>query len=181
MQETKLADDDAPLLPFRGMGYDLLHHGEGRWNGVAIASRVPIDPASVVTNFGDGPVRNSGTGTGPGSAFAEEDFNPFVEARMLSAVIDGIRYVSLYAPNGRIVGSPFYEGKLAWFERLSRWLAENTSPTEQLVVGGDLNGRRPRSMSDGPAHGGTSEIGTQRERFRAARVGPRRWLPVEAA
>jgi exodeoxyribonuclease-3 len=37
MQETKLTDDDAPLLPFRMAGYDLVHHGEGRWNGVAIA------------------------------------------------------------------------------------------------------------------------------------------------
>jgi exodeoxyribonuclease III len=169
MQETKLADDDAPLLPFRGLGYDLLHHGEGRWNGVAIASRVPIDAGSVVTNFGDGPVRNSGTGTGPGSAFAEEDFNPFVEARMLSAVIDGIRFVSLYAPNGRIVGSPFYEGKLAWFERLSRWLAENTSPTDPLVVGGDLN-VAPTAIDvwdESKAHGGTHVSEPERERFRA--------------
>ena len=45
MQETKLADEDAPLMPFQLAGYELLHHGEGRWNGVAIASRVGIgDP-----------------------------------------------------------------------------------------------------------------------------------------
>jgi exodeoxyribonuclease III len=169
MQETKLADDDAPLLPFRGLGYDLLHHGEGRWNGVAIASRAPIDQGSVVTNFGDGPVRNSGTGTGPGSAFAEEDFNPFDEARMLSAVIDGVRYVSLYAPNGRVVGSPFYEGKLAWFDRLRRWLADNVSPSDALVVGGDLN-VAPTSIDvwdESKAHGGTHVSEPERDRFRA--------------
>ena len=40
MQETKLADEAAPEMPFRMAGYELLHHGEGRWNGVAIASRV---------------------------------------------------------------------------------------------------------------------------------------------
>ena len=51
MQETKLADADAPLDVFRGAGYDLAHHGEGRWNGVAIASRSGID--GVVTNFGE--------------------------------------------------------------------------------------------------------------------------------
>jgi len=39
LQETKLSDDSAPLLPFSMAGYELLHHGEGRWNGVAIASR----------------------------------------------------------------------------------------------------------------------------------------------
>ncbi len=40
MQETKLADADAPTLAFRQAGYELAHHGEGRWNGVAIACRV---------------------------------------------------------------------------------------------------------------------------------------------
>ena len=39
MQETKLADADAPTEVFGHAGYALAHHGEGRWNGVAIASR----------------------------------------------------------------------------------------------------------------------------------------------
>src|SRR5919108_54862 len=50
MQETKLADVDVPAEAFRDAGYELAHHGEGRWNGVAIASRCGI--AGVVTNFG---------------------------------------------------------------------------------------------------------------------------------
>src|SRR5688572_167452 len=137
MQETKLADDDAPLLPFQMRGYQFVHHGEGRWNGVAIASRLPIDADTLITNFGDGPVRNSGPGAK--ATFGEEDFNPFDEARMLSAVVDGIRFVSLYAPNGRVVGSPFYAGKLAWYDRLLKWLREETKPGEALVVGGDMN------------------------------------------
>jgi exodeoxyribonuclease III len=37
LQETKLTDADAPADVFRDAGYDLAHHGEGRWNGVAIA------------------------------------------------------------------------------------------------------------------------------------------------
>src|SRR5436309_2486359 len=40
MQETKLTDADAPANVFKNVGYELVHHGEGRWNGVAIASRV---------------------------------------------------------------------------------------------------------------------------------------------
>src|SRR3989454_5064218 len=40
MQETKLTDADAPVEAFQQAGYELAHHGEGRWNGVAIASRV---------------------------------------------------------------------------------------------------------------------------------------------
>ncbi|PYR64669.1 MAG: exodeoxyribonuclease III, partial [Acidobacteria bacterium] len=43
MQETKLADRDAPVDVFRQAGYALVHHGEGRWNGVAIASRCGLD------------------------------------------------------------------------------------------------------------------------------------------
>jgi exodeoxyribonuclease-3 len=39
MQETKLADAAAPRQAFADAGYELVHHGEGRWNGVAIASR----------------------------------------------------------------------------------------------------------------------------------------------
>ena len=42
MQETKLADADAPVKTFKEAGYELVHHGEGRWNGVAIASRCGI-------------------------------------------------------------------------------------------------------------------------------------------
>jgi exodeoxyribonuclease-3 len=134
MQETKLADEDAPVMPFQLAGYELLHHGEGRWNGVAIASRVGI--ADPITNFGDGPVRDSRTAA---SDVAEEDFDPFDEARMVSAVCGGIRVVSLYAPNGRVVGSPFYAGKLRWFERLAAWTAATLLDGVPLVVGGDMN------------------------------------------
>jgi exodeoxyribonuclease III len=167
MQETKLTDDGAPLLPFQMRGYELVHHGEGRWNGVAIAARQPMNPASVVTNFGDGPVRNSAAGAASG--FAEEDFNPFDEARMVSAVVGGVRFVSLYAPNGRQVGSPFYAGKLAWFERLGRWLAETCATTDDLVVGGDLN-VAPADIDVWDAravHGGTHVSGPERDAFGA--------------
>ncbi len=151
IQETKLADDVAPLLPFRMAGYELVHHGEGRWNGVAIASRVGID--DVVTNFGDGPVRSSAAG----AELPEEDVNPFDEARMVSAACGGVRLVSLYAPNGRMVGSPPYVGKLAWYERLARWLAETCSPDEPLVLGGDFNVAPADEDVWNPAraHGGT--------------------------
>jgi exodeoxyribonuclease-3 len=134
MQETKLADEDAPVMPFQLAGYELVHHGEGRWNGVAIASRVGIsDP---ITNFGDGPVRDSRT---IASDVGEEDFDPSDEARMVSAVCGGIRVVSLYAPNGRVVGSPFYQGKLRWFERLAAWTSATLAEGSPLVLGGDLN------------------------------------------
>ena len=165
MQETKLSDDDTPVLPFKMRGYELVHHGEGRWNGVAIASKLAVDPDSIITNFGDGPVRDSGPGAG--TNLAEEDFNPFDEARMLSVVIDDIRFVALYAPNGRVVGSPFYAGKLAWFDRLSRWLADSIRPGDRAIVGGDLN-VAPTSddvWDEQAVHGGTHVSEPEREAF----------------
>jgi exodeoxyribonuclease-3 len=138
MQETKLGDGDAPVMAFGMLGYQLVHHGEGRWNGVAIAARDGLPVSEVVTNFGDGPVRDSGPG---GTAGSEDDFDPLDEARMVAATVDGLRIVCVYAPNGRVVGSPFYAGKLQWFDRLGRWLDEEIAAGrgETLVVGGDYN------------------------------------------
>ena len=164
LQETKLSDETAPVLPFSMAGYELLHHGEGRWNGVAIASRVGL--AEVVSNFGDGPVRSSAAGVSvPG---AEEDFDPFHEARMVSAVCGGVRVVSVYAPNGREVGSPYYAGKLAWFARLRRWLDETQDPRAPLVIGGDFN-VAPADLDvwdPAAAHGGTHVSEPERAAFR---------------
>jgi exodeoxyribonuclease-3 len=173
MQETKLTDDDAPVMAFGMAGYQLVHHGEGRWNGVAIAARNGLTVGDVVTNFGDGPVRDSGPGATASEA-GEEDFDPFDEARMVAATVDGLRVVSLYAPNGRIVDSPFYTGKLAWFERLARWigdeLAAGAGGTDgSLVLGGDLN-VAPTDMDVWDAravHGGTHVSEPERAAFRA--------------
>ena len=174
MQETKLADTDAPELPFRMLGYELAHHGEGRWNGVAIASKVGV--TDVITNFGDGRVRDSTAGAAV--QVGEDDFDPFDEARMVSAVCGGIRFVSLYAPNGRVVGSPFYAGKLRWFERVRRWLDETQSPDEPLVLGGDLNATPTDAdvWSAARAHGGTHVSPPER----AALAALRDWGLVDA-
>jgi exodeoxyribonuclease-3 len=172
LQETKLSDEDAPVMPFSMSGYDLVHHGEGRWNGVAIAVRADTAINEVVTNFDGRPVRDSGPGSGAAEV-SEEDFDPFDEARMVSARVappgaPPIRVASLYAPNGRIVGSPFYTGKLAWFDRLRRWLDETCDPSEAVVIGGDLNVAPtdddvwdPRAV-----HGGTHVSEPERAAFR---------------
>ena len=169
MQETKLTDADAPVMAFAMAGYQLVHHGEGRWNGVAVAAREGATIGDVVTNFGDGPVRDSGPGGAGADGIGEEDFNPFDEARMVAATVDGLRVVSLYAPNGRVVGSPFYDGKLAWFERLARWIRETTTPGDALVLGGDLNvAPTDADVWDPDAvHGGTHVSEPERAAFRA--------------
>ncbi|MEA2610809.1 MAG: exodeoxyribonuclease, partial [Chloroflexota bacterium] len=116
--------------------------------------------------------RDSGPGGAGAAVASEDDFNPFDEARMLAATVAGLRVVSLYAPNGRIVGSPFYAGKLAWFERLARWLRETTTPgtpDAALVLGGDLNvAPTDDDVWDAAAvHGGTHVSEPERAAFRA--------------
>lgn len=157
MQETKLTDDDAPVGMFRDAGYSLAHHGEGRWNGVAIASRYGIQ--NVITNFGE-PLR-------PAKTSDSGDDEPLAEARMISAECNGIRVISVYAPNGRVVGSPFYEAKLVWFDRLVRWLTETISPSAPVVLGGDLNVAPTDADVWDPraCHGGTHVSEREREAF----------------
>jgi len=157
MQETKLADADAPAAAFAERGYQLAHHGEGRWNGVAIASRSGID--GVVVNFGE-PLRV------PATPDAGDD-EPLAEARMISAVCGGLRVVSLYAPNGRTVGSPFYQAKLVWYQRLHRWLAEACAPDQPLLLGGDFNvAPTDADVWDRAAcHGGTHVSPPERDAF----------------
>jgi exodeoxyribonuclease III len=149
MQETKLADADMPTGLFKDRGYEVAHHGEGRWNGVAIVSKVGI--ADVTTEFGVEPQR---------------------EARLIAATCGGVRVVSLYAPNGRSLDSEHYGFKLAWYDRLADWLATSCKPGDALLLGGDYN-VAPEDVDvwDAAAcHGGTHVSPPERERFAALRA-----------
>ncbi len=168
LQETKLADEYVPREELARQGYELAHHGEGRWNGVAIASRVGI--SDVIENFAEplAPAHTPEVG----------DDEPLAEARMISAVCGGVRVASVYAPNGRSVGSAFYHAKLAWFARLSRWLGETQSPDQPLVLGGDFNVAPTDSdvWDPGACHGGTHVSPEERASF-AALIG---WGLIDA-
>jgi exodeoxyribonuclease III len=157
MQETKLADAAAPIEEFAQRGYQLVHHGEGRWNGVAIASRTAS--TEVTTNFGE-PL-------GAASSPDVPDDEPLHEARMIAAKCGDVRVVSVYAPNGRSLDSIFYRKKLAWYERLSRWLREDCKPEEMLLIGGDFNIAPTDADVWDPAacHGGTHVSAPERQAF----------------
>lgn len=118
LQETKLADSAFPALAFAALGYEAAHHGEGRWNGVAILSRVGLD--DVVTGFGDGAP-------------------PDPEARLLTATCGGVRVMSAYVPNGRALDQDHYQYKLAWLERLLVHLDATADPSGPVAVCGDFN------------------------------------------
>jgi exodeoxyribonuclease-3 len=156
LQETKCSDADAPRDALAKLGYELAHHGAGGRNGVAIASRVAL--SDVETSFGE-PLQREATPEVP-------DDHPLAEPRMIAATVNGIRVVSLYAPNGRSVQSVFYTAKLAWFERLSRWLEAQPADVP-LVLGGDFNvAPTDRDVWDPKAcHGGTHVSPPERAAF----------------
>jgi exodeoxyribonuclease-3 len=119
LQETKLPDDAFTELlgdEFANRGYQVAHHGEGRWNGVALASRVGLD--DVVRGL-------------PG----EPGF-PHPEARAITATCDGLRVTSVYVPNGRTPDDPHYAYKLAWLAALHDTVAADP---QHSVVCGDMN------------------------------------------
>lgn len=118
LQETKLADTAFPSLAFSSLGYESAHHGEGRWNGVAILSRVGLD--DVVSGFADG---------GP----------PDPEARLITATCGGVRVMSAYVPNGRALDHEHYTYKLGWLDRLLGHLDATTRPQDLVALCGDFN------------------------------------------
>ena len=119
LQETKLADDAFPQLTFEALGYESVHHGNGRWNGVAILSKVGL--GDVVSGFGDLTDPYEG------------------DARLLAATCAGMRIVTVYVPNGRAVGTEFYDRKLVWLRTLHDWLEATASPGDELALMGDFN------------------------------------------
>ena len=122
LQETKLADDQFPQLTFSALGYDAVHHGPGRWNGVAILSKVGIEGVTA--------------GFDAGGAIID----PYEgDARLLAATCGDVRVVCVYVPNGREVGTEFYDRKLVWLDALRAWLSATSDPAQPLAVVGDFN------------------------------------------
>ncbi len=120
LQETKTSDKTFPALTFRGLGYDSVHYGQGQWNGVAILSRVGLDA--------------------PSHGFGDAHRDPYEgDARFLGATCGGIRVVSVYVPNGRQVGTEFYDRKLEWLSALYDCVNANHTPSDPLVLCGDFN------------------------------------------
>jgi exodeoxyribonuclease-3 len=117
LQETKVADDDFPIEPLHTAGYGALSHGQGGRNGVAIVSRLPLE--EIARGLPDGPV--------PG------------DARVLAARAGDVMVASIYAVNGKEVGDPAYEVKLAWYEALAAWTLATIDVTAAAVLAGDFN------------------------------------------
>ncbi|WP_022882053.1 exodeoxyribonuclease III [Gryllotalpicola ginsengisoli] len=129
MQEIKCRPEQFPVEAFAEAGYELEIHGLNQWNGVAFASRFPME--EVATSF---PGQ-------PGFLKGAEGPDLPLEARALGVTVEGLRLWSLYVPNGRALGDPHYDYKLDWLAALAhdtqQWLA--AEPELPLALMGDWN------------------------------------------
>jgi exodeoxyribonuclease III len=120
MQETKLKDEAFPSMAFSALGYDSAPHGHNQWNGVAVLSKVGIEDVTT--------------------GFDAESVDPYEgDARLVAAKCGGVDVVCVYVPNGREVGTEFYDRKLVWLEVLHDWIAKTYTPEDPLIVTGDFN------------------------------------------
>ncbi|MBW4564273.1 MAG: exodeoxyribonuclease III [Mojavia pulchra JT2-VF2] len=123
LQETKVMDSDFPRSPFEELGYHLYLSGQKAYNGVALISRQPL--LDVSTGF------TSIVPTIP----PEWD----EQKRVITGVIDSIRIVNLYVPNGAAVGTEKYVYKLRWLTVLKEYLRSLLQLQPAICVCGDFN------------------------------------------
>ena len=117
LQEIKCEDASFPQEALARAGYQAAVWGQKSYNGVAVLSRRP--PQEILRGFADG--------------------QPLEEARLLSALVDGVWLVNSYVPQGREVGHPAFLAKLAFIQRLGRFLESRFEPGQPLVWLGDIN------------------------------------------
>lgn len=129
LQETKVIDAEFPRAPFEQLGYHLYVSGQKAYNGVALVSSEQLQDVSI----GFAPIL--GEEAISASSLQELD----AQKRIITGVIDGIRIVDLYVPNGASVGSEKYEYKLRWLKVLREYLRCLLQKSTDVCVCGDFN------------------------------------------
>jgi len=135
LQETKVADALFPHAAFEALGYATAISGQKAYNGVAILSRLPLEDVQIGFEalLPDDP----------------EALQLSEQKRVISALIDGVRVLNLYVPNGSALNSEKYPYKLAWLGCLRRYLAAQDQQGDPLCMVGDFNiGPDARDLPD---------------------------------
>ncbi len=116
IQETKTEDAKFPRAEIETIGYQSAYFGQKTYNGVAILSKRAM------------------TDVQPGIPGFDDELK-----RVLSATIDGLRCICIYAPNGQALDSDKFVYKLRWYAALTEWLREELKRYPRLTVLGDFN------------------------------------------
>jgi exodeoxyribonuclease-3 len=121
LQELKCVDEAFPRGEVEALGYNVVTHGQKAYNGVAILSKAPVED-----------IRRGL----PGDEADEQ-------ARYLEAVVPTtkgvVRIASIYLPNGNPIGTPKFDYKLAWMDRLTAHARQLLTFEEPAVLCGDYN------------------------------------------
>ncbi len=135
LQETKVTDELFPRAAFEALGYQVVISGQKAYNGVALLSLLPLDDVQVGFE-----ALLPGDPEAPGLS---------EQKRVISALVDGVRVLNLYVPNGSSLSSEKYAYKLEWLACLQRYLAVQETQGDPLCMVGDFNiGPEDRDLPD---------------------------------
>jgi exodeoxyribonuclease-3 len=146
LQELKVSDGEFPWAELEREGYHAAVLGQKGWNGVGVLSRTPL--AVVERGL-------------PG----REAWG----ARFITVETAGLRYTSVYAPNGKSVGHDDFPRKLEWYDALIEHLRRQPGTGPPTILGGDLNlcPAPIDSWNDELLRGSIFHTDEERARFRA--------------
>lgn len=119
LQETKVQDQDFPLISLQMLGYQYIYYsGEKSYNGVAIISRIE-----------------------PSENFALKFCNN--DCRHIALQLPLFEIHNFYVPAGGdepdINTNPKFKHKLEYIDQINNWFKQNRSPEVPIILLGDLN------------------------------------------
>ena len=117
IQETKVEDANFPVWEIEQAGYQSVFVGQKTYNGVAILSRQPLK--EVCRGFENG--------------YDSEN------ARIISAIWQGIRLVNVYVPQGQDTGTDKFRYKLEFLEQLLNQIQADRASDSDMLILGDFN------------------------------------------
>ena len=115
LQELK--GTEFPAEDFEALGYQSAAVTQKSYNGVAVLSRLAMETVQT-TLAGD-----------------LEDSH----ARFVEVMLAGVRVVNLYLPNGNPIGTPKFEYKMDWMDRLHLQMGAWAQGEVPTIIGGDWN------------------------------------------
>ena len=125
LQETKVTDKEFPFESFQNIGYNVEIFGQKSYNGVAIISKNKI----LDVRYGFAGELNQ-------SEMSEElDF----QKRIISGLVNGIRIINVYVPNGSSINSDKFDYKINWLSMLNEYLSKQSRREEATCLLGDFN------------------------------------------
>lgn len=118
LQELKAPQEKFPLAAIQKAGYSAIWHGQQRWNGVAILSRVgTLQEVRRVL---------------PGDRHDDQ-------SRYIEAIVNQVLVCCLYVPNGNPAPGPKFAYKLKWFKRLRAHAKSLLAYDVPVLLVGDFN------------------------------------------